>query len=91
MNYCGIGPELVECATEVNEFKIGKLTPGTHIPIVDERSVIRQPDYYLLLSWNFLDFFVEKYDEFLRAGGKFIVPHPTARVVGHGDIRRVAA
>ena len=91
LNYCGIGPELVECATEVNEFKIGKLTPGTHIPIVDERSVIRQPDYYLLLSWNFLDFFVEKYDEFLRAGGKFIVPHPTARVVGHGDIRRVAA
>lgn len=81
LNYCGIGPDLVELATEVNQFKIGKLTPGTHIPIVEESSLSRQPDYYLLLSWNFLDFFREKYADYLRAGGKFIVPHPDVRVI----------
>jgi SAM-dependent methyltransferase len=88
LNYCGIGPELVELATEVNRFKIGRFTPGTHIPIVYEESLSSQPDYYLLLSWNFLDFFVDKYADFLRAGGKFIVPHPSVRVIGAEALAR---
>ncbi|RYE30593.1 MAG: hypothetical protein EOP48_31885, partial [Sphingobacteriales bacterium] len=81
LNYCNIGPELVELATEVNQFKIGKLTPGTHIPIVEEKSLVNQPDYYLLLSWNFLEFFRQKYASYLRNGGKFIVPHPQVRII----------
>jgi hypothetical protein len=81
LNYCNIGPELIELATEVNQFKIGKLTPGTHIPIVEESSLMNQPDYYLLLSWNFLDFFRQKYAGYLKSGGKFIVPHPKVRVI----------
>lgn len=86
LNYCGIGRDLVALATEVNRFKIGRFTPGSHIPIVYEESLTKQPDYYLLLSWNFLDFFVEKYRDFLDAGGKFIVPHPAVRVIGkHGN------
>lgn len=81
MSYCGIGPDLVELATEVNRFKIGKLTPGTHIPIVYEEAINKQPDYYLVLSWNFIDFFIEKHADFLRNGGKFIVPHPSVHVI----------
>ena len=81
LNYCGIGPDLVQLATEVNQFKIGKLTPGTHIPIVEESTLSKQPDYYLLLSWNFLDFFREKYADYLKSGGKFVVPHPDVRVI----------
>ena len=91
LNYCDIGPDLVELATEVNRFKIGRFTPGTHIPIVYEESVKEQPDYYLVLSWNFLDFFVEKYADFLSNGGKFIVPHPEVRVVGAEALARPAA
>ncbi len=82
LNYCQIGPSLVECASEVNEFKIGKFTPGTHIPIVNEKELSEHPDYYLLLSWNFADFFVKKYSEYLSKGGRFILPHPTVRMVG---------
>lgn len=82
LNYCDIGPDLVEMATEVNPFKIGRFTPGTHIPIIYEGSVVEQPDYYLVLSWNFLEFFVDKYSDFLKQGGKFIVPHPVVRIVG---------
>ncbi len=84
LNYCGIGPDLVSVATEVNRFKIGRFTPGSHVPIVYEDSLTEQPDYYLLLSWNFLDFFLDKYRDFLDAGGRFIVPHPTVRIIGHG-------
>lgn len=81
LNYCGIGPDLVQYATELNHFKIGKVTPGTHIPVVDELSLSSPPDYYLVLSWNYLDYFMNKYSEFLDNGGKFIVPHPWVRII----------
>ena len=73
LNYARITSELIEKVTEVNQFKIGRMTPGTHIPIVDERMAGDPPDYYLVLSWNFLDYFISKYKEFLMRGGKFIV------------------
>ncbi len=81
MNFCDIGPDWIRCATEVNEFKIGKVTPGTHIPIVNEKTERDPPDYYLVLAWNFLDFFRKKESEFLAKGGKFIIPHPEVRII----------
>jgi hypothetical protein len=82
MNFCGIGPDLVSCATEVNEFKIGRVTPGTHVPVVDEHLLAEQPDYYLVLSWNFADYLREKYHHYLASGGRFIVPVPEVRILG---------
>jgi hypothetical protein len=87
LNYYDIGTDLIECATEVNRFKIGRFIPGVHIPIVFEGSIETQPDYYLVLSWNFIDFFIEKYADYLNAGGKFIVPHPVVRVIGKEALR----
>ena len=81
LNYCDIGPELVSLATEINRYKIGKFTPGTHIPIVFEDALDQDPDYYLVLSWNFIDFFRSKYSEYLSRGGKMIVPHPTVQII----------
>ena len=81
LNHYNIGPDLVECATELNKFKIGRFTPGTHIPIVYEESVESPPDYYLVLSWNFIDYFVDKFDHYLKSGGKFILPHPDVKVI----------
>lgn len=82
LNYARIGADLVQCATEVNQFKIGRLTPGTHIPIVHESEIDQPPDYYLILSWNFLDYLIGKYRSYLLAGGRFIVPVPTVKVLG---------
>jgi SAM-dependent methyltransferase len=82
LNYAGIGPDLVDVATELNPLKIGRVMPGVHIPVVDERTLAKAPDYYLILAWNFADYFVEKYDAFLQAGGRFIVPVPDVRIVG---------
>ena len=84
LNYCKIGPDLCQKAVEVNKFKIGKLTPGMHIPVESEDKQTETPDYYLVLTWNFLPFFVKKYQKFLANGGRFIVPNPTVRVVGEG-------
>ncbi|MGB0257157.1 MAG: class I SAM-dependent methyltransferase [Coraliomargarita sp.] len=81
LNYCKIGPELVDKVLEINPHKIDRLTPGTHIPIVDERTIQDHPDYYLVLSWNFIDFFVQKYTSFLESGGSLIVPNPDVRII----------
>lgn len=82
LNYYGIGPDLVECTVEINRDKIGRYTPSSHIPIVYENTIDKQPDYYLLLTWNFMDFLTEKYSDYLNAGGKFIVPHPSVKLIG---------
>ncbi len=39
------------------------------------------PDYYLVLAWNFLDFFRGKYADYLASGGKFVIPHPTVEIL----------
>lgn len=80
LNYLGLTGETVEVIAETNELKQGTLAPGSHIPIVSEEEFLRRmPDYALLLSWNYLDFFLEK-SEYIRGGGKFVVPLPTPRI-----------
>ena len=81
------GPDGNLWFTEYNGSKIGRLTPGTHIPIVHEKDVKQPPDYYLILSWNFLEYLIAKYKGFLLAGGKFIVPVPDVRVLGLDSVR----
>ncbi len=81
LNYCAITPDLVDYIVEKSALKTGRLTPGTHIPIVAEERMFRdQPEYALLLSWNIKDELKPK----LRAAGfkgKFIVPCPVPEVV----------
>ena len=81
LNYFGIDHNLVEAAVEVNPEKIGKFIPGVGIPIISEESIQSPPDYYLLLVWNFRDYFIKKYSNFIDNGGSIIVPNPTVQIV----------
>jgi hypothetical protein len=44
----------------------------------------RRPDYALILPWNIVGEIVEQQLEYLRAGGRFIVPIPEPRILEHG-------
>ena len=82
LQFTGIDRSLVECAADRNPDKWGSETIGTHIPIVSEQeSRAKEPDYYLVLPWHFLDEFVEREAAYLRGGGKLIVPLPELRVI----------
>ena len=59
-----------------NQEKIGKLTVGTHIPIVSEEEARLKADYFLILPWGFLDAFVEREKEWHDKGGRFITHTP---------------
>lgn len=82
LNYCRIGPELLDFVTEKSQLKIGRFTPGTHIPVVSDEELIKQkPDYAVLLAWNFATEIMNNLSEFTKGGGKFIIPIPTPRIV----------
>ena len=81
-NYCKISPDLLDYITELNPLKIGKFSPGMHIPIVEEkRLLIDKPDYGLILAWNFADEIIKNNQKFVENGGKFIIPIPHPRIV----------
>jgi C-methyltransferase-like protein/putative zinc binding protein/methyltransferase family protein len=81
LNYMGLTSDEIECIAETNPLKQGKLTPGSHIPVVSEDEFLRRmPPYALLLSWNYLNFFLEK-SPYIQRGGKFVVPIPEPRIV----------
>jgi NDP-4-keto-2,6-dideoxyhexose 3-C-methyltransferase len=68
---------LISAAAERNPDKWGKKTVGTNIPIISEAQArADKPDYFLVLPWHFLKEFKERESEYLKNGGKFIVPLP---------------
>jgi len=82
LNYCNIGPELLDFVTEKSQLKIGLYTPGKHIPILADSALTdEQPDYALLLAWNFADEIIANLKEYRDKGGKFIIPVPKPHIV----------
>jgi 2-polyprenyl-3-methyl-5-hydroxy-6-metoxy-1,4-benzoquinol methylase len=82
LNYCDLGKDVLDFVTEKSRLKIGKFTPGLHIPVLpDEALIERKPDYALLLAWNFAEEIMGNLSEYRDAGGKFIIPIPTPRIV----------
>ena len=83
LNYCGIGIELLPYTVDKSPLKVGLLTPGSHLPVLAAEALLeRQPDYCLILAWNFADEVRRQQAEYERRGGRFIVPIPRPRILG---------
>ena len=82
LNYCGIDTSLIPYTVDKNPWKVGAFTPGMHIPVLDVATLLeRQPDYVLILAWNFADEIVAQQHVYRERGGRFIVPIPQPRII----------
>ena len=53
LNYCKIGPNIIDFICDTTKEKIGKYSPGMHIPIVSMQYFYKNlPDTAILLAWN---------------------------------------
>jgi hypothetical protein len=82
LNYCGIDTRLVLYTVDKNPLKVGTYTPGAHIPVLKVEMLLEsQPDYVLILAWNFADEIIRQQSEYVRRGGKFIIPIPEPKIL----------
>ncbi len=73
LNFCGINNNHLDYIADNTKEKIGKFTPGTHIPIVSIDYFRRNyPNVLILCSWNHKNEILNKEKKFLKKGGKWI-------------------
>ena len=82
LQWFGLDNTLIDGIAERSEAKYGLKTAGTNIPIRSEADMRRaKPDYLLVLPWHFIDEFKKRETDFLKSGGKFIVPCPRFEII----------
>jgi SAM-dependent methyltransferase len=82
LSFLEIGPETLIYIADRSALKQGRFTPGSHIPVVPpERLLEDQPEYCLLLAWNFVEEILSQQAQYRQRGGKFIVPVPEVKVI----------
>ena len=84
LQVCGVTNEDCEFASEVNKDKFGLKTIGSNIEIIsEEESLIKHPDYFIVLPWHFKSSLITKsgVQDYLNSNGRLIFPLPEFTVV----------
>lgn len=81
MYHFGIGPDVIDFIVDDSPLKQGLYTPGLHVPVLPSDALYeKNPDYVVILAWNFAQPIMEKHAAFAEAGGRFIVPLPQVEI-----------
>ncbi len=73
LNYCNIGTDIIDCIFDTTPDKIGKFSPGKHIPILDHKFFSKKfYDYSFLFAWNHKKEIEKKEKKYLKNGGKWV-------------------
>ena len=82
LNYAKIGADILDYITDNTPSKMGKFSPGQHIPILSHDKFLKdQPAYSLLLAWNHKDEIFQKEINYRKNKGKFITYVPQLEIV----------
>ena len=73
LNYCKIDSNIIDFICDTTEEKIGKYSPGMHIPIVPvDHFRNNNPDVAFLFAWNHKEEIFSKEKKFTNNNGKWI-------------------
>ena len=73
---------LIDYMVDDNPAKIGRYSPGLHIPVLPSSALEeKKPECTLALAWRYADLFISQHPKYLSEGGEFVVPVPEFRVV----------
>ena len=82
LNYCGINTDIIPYTVDKSPLKLDLYTPGMHLPVLPVETLIdQQPDYVLILAWNFAEEIMRQQQEYKARGGQFIIPLPKPRIL----------
>ena len=82
LQYYDITPKQIKYAAERSPEKWGKYTIGTGIKIISEKEArIKNPDYFFVMPYGFINEFKKRENKWLKSGGKFILPYPNFKVL----------
>ena len=82
LQFFGLDNRLLEGASDRSPEKWHKETIGTRIPIYDEETARKAyPDYFLVLPYAFISEFIKREKQWLKKGGRFILPLPEFKIV----------
>ena len=82
LNYCGIKSNLIEAVIDETPSKIGRLMPGSKIPIVDISALQHnKPDYIIILPWNWSNIIIKKLNFVSSWGAKLIIALPRTKII----------
>jgi methylation protein EvaC len=81
INYCGITKKHLDYICDTTPIKQGKFSPGAHIPVKPHSEFQKNyPDYALLFGYNHEKEIMEKEQEFIEQGGKWILYVPEIEI-----------
>lgn len=76
LNYFKLDKDSVSYLTDTSLLKIGKVAPGSMIPILDDRDIDEDVTHLLILPWNIAEFLKSKLG---HLGKDFLIPEITEK------------
>ena len=84
LQYYNLNADKIKFAAERSPEKWGKYTIGTGIKIISENKARKMnPHYFIVLPYGFINEFIKREKNWLKKGGKFILPYPKFKIIGY--------
>ncbi len=83
MNHFEINKNIIDFIIDDNELKQNKFSPLLHIPVTSKEKLLQkpQPDYLVILAWNFAESIIKKVNNEGVFEGDFIIPLPIPKII----------